>query len=59
LPVDYVDFPADGGGASGASRMLAMFSVLTILDWAAFYTAENYGVESEEVPMVEELKKLL
>jgi glucose/mannose-6-phosphate isomerase len=32
---------------------------LMIADWAAFYTAEGYGLESEQVPMVEEFKKLI
>jgi len=30
-----------------------------LADWAAYYTAEGYGVESEAVPMVEEFKKLI
>ncbi len=36
-----------------------IFSALVLADWTAFYTAEGYGVESEEVPMVEEFKKLI
>jgi len=34
-----------------------IFSSLLVADWAAYYTAEAYGVESEQVPMVEEFKK--
>ena len=36
-----------------------IFSSLILADWAAYYTAEGYGVESEAVPMVEEFKKLV
>ncbi len=34
-----------------------IFSTLLIADWTSYYTALYYGVEPEEVPMVEELKK--
>lgn len=36
-----------------------IFSNLLIADWAAFYTAEQYGLEAEQVPMVEEFKKMV
>lgn len=36
-----------------------VFSSLILADWAAYYTAEEYGVESEQVPMVEQFKKLI
>lgn len=36
-----------------------IFSSLLLADWAAYYTAEGYGVESEAVSMVEEFKKLI
>ena len=36
-----------------------IFNALTIADFAAYYTAEGYGLESEQVPMVEEFKKLI
>ena len=36
-----------------------IFSSLALADWTAYYTAEIYGVESEQVPMVEEFKKLI
>ncbi len=36
-----------------------IFSSLLVADWAAYYTAEAYGLESEQVPMVEEFKKLI
>lgn len=35
------------------------FSALLLADWAAVATAELYGLESEQVPMVEEFKKLM
>ncbi|MCX6702300.1 MAG: hypothetical protein NTW60_00270 [Candidatus Wolfebacteria bacterium] len=33
-----------------------IFSSLILADWTAYYLAEQYGVESEQVPMVEEFK---
>lgn len=36
-----------------------IFSSLVLADWAAYYTAKEYGVEPEHVPMVEEFKKLI
>lgn len=44
---------------SGKSRMEKIFSALIIADWFALHTAEKYGVESEQVPMVEEFKRLI
>lgn len=36
-----------------------MFSSLILADWTTYYTAQEYGVEAEQVPMVEEFKKLI
>ncbi len=36
-----------------------IFSSLILADWTAFYTAREYGLEAEQVPMVEQLKKLI
>lgn len=36
-----------------------IFNSLALADWAAYYTAEGYGLEAEEVPMVEEFKRLI
>jgi glucose/mannose-6-phosphate isomerase len=44
---------------AGASRLEKIFFTLPLADWFAFYTAEQYGLESEQVPMVEEFKKLI
>jgi len=41
----------------GKSLIHKLFSALLVADWAAYYTAEAYGLESEQVPMVEEFKK--
>lgn len=35
------------------------FSSLLIADWTAYYLGEHYGIETEKVPMVEELKGLI
>jgi len=34
-----------------------IFTSLLIADWTAVHTAEFYGLESEQVPMIEEFKK--
>lgn len=36
-----------------------IFSSLILADWTAYYTAKSYDVEPEQVPMVEEFKKLI
>jgi glucose/mannose-6-phosphate isomerase len=41
------------------SPLLKIFSSFILANWTAYYLAEAYGVESEEVPMVEEFKKLI
>jgi glucose/mannose-6-phosphate isomerase len=43
----------------GVSRWDRIFNSLLIADWFAYYTGKGYGVETEEVPMVEEFKKLV
>lgn len=36
-----------------------LFSSLLVADWAAFYNAEQYGLEPQEVPMIEEFKRMI
>ncbi len=36
-----------------------IFSSLVLADWTAYYTAKGYDVEPEQVPMIEEFKKLV
>ena len=43
----------------GDTAFEKIFSSLVLADWAAYYTAEGYGLESEQVPMIEEFKKLI
>lgn len=52
LPVRVIDL-------EGAHPFYKIFSSLVLADWTALYTAEQYGLESEQVPMVEEFKKLV
>ncbi len=40
----------------GDNIFIKIFSSLLLADWTAFYTAEQYGLEAEQVPMVEEFK---
>lgn len=44
---------------SGSSRWERIFNSLLVADWFSFHTGTAYGVETEQVPMVEEFKKLV
>jgi glucose/mannose-6-phosphate isomerase len=44
---------------SGKSKFYKIFSSLVLADWIAYYTAKQYNLEPEQVPMVEEFKKLI
>ncbi len=44
---------------AGTSELEKIFSSLLLADWTAVHIAELYGLESEQVPMVEEFKKLM
>lgn len=52
LPVEVVPI-------RGKNRLQAIFSSLILADWTSLYLAEYYGVEPEQVPMVEEFKGLI
>lgn len=52
LPVEVMEL-------RGQNTFEKIFSSLVLGDWTAFYTAELYGLESEQVPMVEEFKRLI
>ncbi len=41
----------------GRGALEKIFSAVLLADWAAFYTAELYGLEPEDIPMVTELKE--
>ena len=43
----------------GKNELVKIFTALALADWTAFYSAKMYGVEPEQVPMVEEFKKLI
>ncbi|MBI2046360.1 MAG: hypothetical protein HYT28_03005 [Parcubacteria group bacterium] len=45
--------------ANDTNIFYKIFSSLILADWVAYYTAKSYGVEPEQVPMVEEFKKLI
>jgi glucose/mannose-6-phosphate isomerase len=42
-----------------ANQFLKFFNSLALVEFAAYFTAQNYGLESEQVPMIEEFKKML
>lgn len=52
LPVEMFPF-------SGRTPYEKIFSSLILADWAAYWTGERYGVETEAVPMVEQFKRLI
>jgi len=41
------------------SRIHRIFNALSLADWTAYYGSKLYDVEPEQVPMVEEFKKLI
>lgn len=43
----------------GKNKLHKIFSSLVLADWIAYYTAMQYNLEPEQVPMVEEFKKLI
>lgn len=44
---------------NGSSTLERIFNSLLLADWTAYHSALLYGVDSENVPMVEEFKKLI
>jgi len=52
MPVEVIEF-------SGSSVWEKMFSSLLIADWAAFYTAEHYGLNAQETKIISRFKKTL
>ena len=50
-------FPVKNIKLQGSSVFEKIFSSILIADWTAFYTAELYGLEPEDIPMVRELKE--
>ncbi|MEO8637299.1 MAG: SIS domain-containing protein [Candidatus Taylorbacteria bacterium] len=44
---------------AGSATFEKVFNSLTLADWTAYYTALHYGAEPEQVPMVEEFKKMM
>ena len=43
----------------GEDAWYRIFSSLVLADWFSYYTAFEYGLKPEQVPMVEEFKKLI
>jgi glucose/mannose-6-phosphate isomerase len=43
----------------GKTELQKIFNALNLADWTAYHTAKMYGVEPEQVPMVEEFKKMI
>lgn len=43
----------------GENPLHKLFSSVALADWTAYYTAKLYGLDPNEVPMVEEFKKLI
>lgn len=43
----------------GKNEIQKIFGSLILADWTSYHTAKLYGVEPEQIPMVEEFKKLI
>jgi glucose/mannose-6-phosphate isomerase len=52
LPVEIIEL-------DGENKYLNIFNSIVLANFAAYFTAINYGLEAEQVPMVEEFKKLI
>ncbi len=52
LPVEVVI-------VNGKNPLQKMFACILIADWTAYHLAKEYGVDPENVPLVEEFKKLI
>jgi len=52
LPVEILEL-------QGKTEFEKMFFSLVLADWTAVYIAKHYKLESEQVPMVEEFKRLM
>ena len=52
-------FPVEVAMINGISPLHKIFSSLLLADWVAYHIAGEYGTEAEQVPMVEELKRLI
>ena len=52
LSVDVIDI-------KGENEYYKVFGSLILADWTAYYTAQNYGLDPEQVPMIKEFKKLI
>lgn len=50
-------FPVEIKNAPGASSFEKIFASLVLGDWTAYYTAQEYGLEPEQVPLIEEFKR--
>lgn len=51
--------PVETIALQGTSVFHKIFASLVLADWAAYYTALQYSLEPEQVPMVEEFKQLI
>lgn len=51
--------PVEVAVLNGKTVWHKIFSSLVLADWATYYTAQEYGLEATEVPMVEEFKRLI
>lgn len=52
-------FPVEVVMINGSSAVHKIFSSILLADWTSYYTAGEYGVDPEQVPMVEEFKKMI
>lgn len=59
LPVETIAMKNPGGNSGGTGQFHKIFSSLALADWVSWHLAKLYGVEAEQVPMVEEFKKLI
>ncbi len=59
LPVETIAMKTHAENQIGSTRFHKIFSSLVLADWVSWYLAKHYSVEAEQVPLVEEFKKLI
>lgn len=53
------NFPVEVAMINGTSPLHKIFASILLADWTSYYIAKEYNVDPEQVPMVEEFKRLI
>jgi len=53
------NFPVEVAMINGTSPLHKIFSSILLADWTSYYIAKEYNTDPDQVPMVEEFKRLI